>query len=94
VAAGIPDTLYWRCTPPEIATLVKALTRRTNEERRFRILCHGLVAAAVYNVNSRKGARMIQPRDFLREPPKVVSPKQMFQALKSWADTANKQVAA
>ena len=75
MAAGIPDSLYWRCTPPEIDTLAAALTRRREAENRQAILCAGLVAAAVYNVNRRQGARMIQPGDFLPEEVVIVSPE-------------------
>lgn len=69
VAAGIPDDLYWRLTPPEIAALLDAIHEREKKQNRHGILRAGLVAATIENTNPyrRKGTPLKQPEDYLRE---------------------------
>jgi hypothetical protein len=89
VAAGIDDALFWELTATETRTLLEALMRRDGERERSALLRAGLVAAAVYNVNRKKGARPLQPKDFVREPVRHLTPEQMDRALQAWASRVN-----
>lgn len=62
--AGIPDALFWNLTPFELA----AVLDRVKEQEKRATLRAGLVAATIVNVNLKKGARLVQPSDFIVEP--------------------------
>ena len=95
VAAGIPDDLYWQCTPPERQALLEALAQREERRERSATLRAGLVAAAVYNVHRKKGAKAIKPQDFVRQEKKteIVSPEEFARRMSAWADSHNAKVA-
>lgn len=52
----------------------------------------GLIAASIYNVNRKKGSRAFQPDDFIRKPPKLLSPEQMYREFSRWAKTTNQTI--
>jgi hypothetical protein len=84
IAAGVPEDLYWRSTPYEVRMLIRALHDRRKQEDRAATLRAGMIAAAVYNVHRRKGARPVKPTDFVREERKVVDPDTMVEILDGW----------
>lgn len=94
VAAGIDDDLFWGLTATETRALLEALMRREGEREKSALLRAGLVASAVYNVNRKKGARPLQPKDFVREPVKHLTPEQMERVLSRWASQANGRASA
>jgi hypothetical protein len=93
VALGVPDELYWRSTPYEVQQLVRAIVGFRQQDAKAATLRAGLVAAAIYNVNRRKGAKVIKPQDFVREPAKPVDPNQMAEVFKAWARAHNRRAA-
>ena len=48
--------------------------------------------AAIYNTTPGRKGRVLQPHDFVRMPPKVVSAEEMEAALDAWAISHNAQV--
>ena len=94
VAAGVPDELYWQCTPPEIEALLTALADRDEQQERSAVLRAGLVASAVYNVHRKKGSKALRPEDFLRKKRKILSPEEFADVMSTWADTHNQKAEA
>lgn len=88
IASGIPNELYWSCTPQEIGALLDAVRDR----ERHATLRAALVAATIVNVNRKMGARLVQPQDFLLEIPKpedYMSIEEAQGSMDSWAKSAN-----
>jgi hypothetical protein len=63
--------------------LLEAIARRRKDEAEAAILRAGITASAVYNVNRKKGAKAIEPKDFL--PKKPMTPEQQRQKMLNWA---------
>jgi hypothetical protein len=93
VALGVPDELYWRTTPYEVQQVVRAIVANKRDEHKAATLRAGLVAAAIYNTNRRKGTRPVKPQDFVREGPKKMSANEMAAIFKSWARAHNRRAA-
>lgn len=91
VAAGIPDEVYWRSTPEELTALLEELDKRETRLKREADLRAGLIAAELHNTQPfrRPGARRLRPSDFIREPPKKLSPEEVYKAMSSWAKSVN-----
>lgn len=70
--------------------LVDEIGQREQALQRAAALRAGLVTSAIYNVNRKKGTAAYQPRDFVREEPKTLSPEQMRAAMDRWAGTVNR----
>lgn len=68
VAAGIPDELFWRSTPAEIAALFRAINERESALQRAANLRSGLVAAVLVNIHRKRGKPPVGPEDFFRDP--------------------------
>ena len=101
VAAGIPDDLYWRLTPPEARALLEALGEVEARRERASALRAGLVAAAIYNAQrAKRSDKVWQPKDFVQEAGEeksdvqILSPKAMAARLRAWAEAHNKKVRA
>ena len=63
IAAGIPDDLFWQCTPPEWDALLAAFTAR--ERQAF--LRSGMVAAEIRNtLRTKKTDRVWTAFDFVK----------------------------
>jgi hypothetical protein len=72
VAGGVPDELYWDCTPAELDALLDELEER---EARREAAAHRRTAtllAAIYNASGRF-RRWYRPDDFLK-PGKAIAP--------------------
>ncbi|HSH44476.1 MAG TPA: hypothetical protein VK966_01335 [Longimicrobiales bacterium] len=86
--------MFWRLTPRELEALLDAIGERREQENEAENLRAGLVAAMIYNVHRRRGAKPKEPRDFFR-PAKagdeIVSTEQMRSALDAWADRTNRR---
>lgn len=70
---------------------------RKYEATRAAYLRAGLVAATIINVNRRKGARLVQAKDFFKEPRKEgdhMSTAEAAAHLDRWAASVNRQQAA
>lgn len=80
IAAGIPEAVYLRATPAEQHALHEAIQRRELAAQ----LRTGMVVAAIYNGRLKKGARAFTARDFVREPPKVLTRAEMEAAFDAW----------
>lgn len=78
----------------ETNSLLEAMVEKAQAEGKAATLRAGLIAAAVYNVNRKKGAYFLQPKDFLDEPPVLLDPETMEIHLDAWARTANKEFKA
>lgn len=90
---GVPDRLFWTLTARE----VEAVLDRHAELERAANYRAGLVAATVVNVNLKKGAKPVQPRDFFdegRDEEDFMSVEQASAALDLWAAQHNARVAA
>lgn len=94
VAAGVDDDLFWDTTPTETALVLREIEKREMEREKSAILRAGLITAATYNVHRKKGARALQPKDFIREPTRVLTPDQMEKVLDRWASRSNGLVEA
>jgi hypothetical protein len=62
------------------------------DEAKAATLRAGLVAAAIYNVNRRKGAKPVKASDFVKEPPKPITADEMAAVFKSWAQSHNRRM--
>lgn len=90
--AGVPEDLFWRSSPQELQALFTARKERDRES----YLRAGLIAATVVNVNRKPGSRLIQPSDFLVEPPRpedYMSVEEATAFMDNWATTTNQDVA-
>jgi hypothetical protein len=88
LSIGVPDELFWRLTLREI----EAVIDRHIEAERQRTLRAAFVAAAIYNVNRKKGAKIIQATDLIREPPKpedYMTVEESRAMLNAWAKSIN-----
>jgi hypothetical protein len=54
----------------------------------------GLIAAAVYNVNRKKGARMLQASDFVVMPDDFLAPEDAASYMDAWAASQNSPIVA
>lgn len=93
MVVGIPDGLFWTLTARE----VEAVLDRHTELERAANLRAGLVAATVVNVNLKKGAKLVQPRDFFDEKHReedFMPVEHAQQAMDRWAAEHNARVAA
>jgi hypothetical protein len=70
---------------------VRAIIGFRRDEAKAATLRAGLVAAAVYNVNRRKGAKPIKATDFVREPPRPITADEMAALFKGWARSYNRR---
>jgi hypothetical protein len=89
LAAGIDDDTYWQCTPQETRLLFEAFGRRQSQLARAETLRAGLIAAAIYNVNRRRGTPVITPEDFLPRDQVTVSPEVAVSMFREWAQGIN-----
>lgn len=88
IIAGIPEDLFWRCSPQELG----ALFERRREKDREAYLRAGLIAATIVNVQRRKGAALVQPGDFFRARPKeedYMDVAEAQKAMEAWAAVTN-----
>lgn len=69
-----------------------AIAKREAEQQRLMILCAGLPTSAVYNVHRKKGSKPVKPQDFIKAPPKIVSPEEMEAALDAWAASVSARI--
>jgi hypothetical protein len=92
VAYGVPDELFWRSTPREAGRLLVEIADRMERDKKEALYRAAFVAAAIYNVNRKPGSPMLQPRDLIKEPPRIVTPEEMMRALDGWADAHNSAV--
>lgn len=93
IIAGIPEDVFWRSSPQEL----EALFRARREKDREAYLRAGLVAATIVNVNRRRGARLVQPSDFIVEPPRpedYMGVEEAVAMMDAWANSTNKDYAA
>lgn len=74
VAAGIPDELYERTTPPERLALLKAIEDREYSRRLHEAQCAALVAATLCNIHRKKGAKAYKVSDFVKDKRKRERP--------------------
>lgn len=88
IIAGIPNDLFWDLSLDEIL----AVSERVTERERAANLRAALVAATIANVHRKSGSRVIQPRDFLREPARYMTPEEGARALEAWARRHNATV--
>ena len=86
--------MFWDSTPLEMGALLDALRERREGEAKAAVLRAGVVAAAIYNVNRKKGAPMVKPRDFLAEAPKALPPAALERAFDAWARDTNRRIEA
>jgi hypothetical protein len=78
VAAGVPDDLYWQCTPFERNATLRA----------------GLIASEVRNtMRTKRTDRVWGPRDFLKEKTTVLGPEHLAGAMDAFMRTHNRQIA-
>jgi len=78
----------------ETGALLEKMAEKALAEEKAATLRAGLIAAAVYNVNRKKGSRPIKPQDFLARsanPVVEVEPEEMERLLDAWAGTVNKR---
>ena len=100
MALGIPDDLFWECTPPELDALIRAFGERESRREEAARQRAGLIAASIYNVTPRKPGynRVFQPTDFWQQPDKgevrIVSRTEMAQSLARWAEIHNRRIGA
>lgn len=92
LVAGVGDAVFWGSTFVEVSKLMKEYAERRNDDQRAAIERAGIVAAAVYNVNRKKGARWIKPSDFIATRPHEVTPEQFATLMKGWARSHNRTV--
>lgn len=88
IAAGVPNELFWEITPQELAEILK----QKREQERAAYLRAGLVAATIVNVNRKRGSRMVQPSDFIRELPRdedFMDVEEAVAMMDRWAKTTN-----
>ena len=74
---------------------VEAVIERQNNLERARYIRAGLVAATIVNVNRKKGARLVRPEDFIREPVReedFMTPEQALAMMDGWAIAHNQSV--
>lgn len=70
---------------------------RLMEAEKREYLRAGLIAATIVNVNRRKGQRLVQPGDFIRErikPDDFMSVEEATAKMDGWAKTLNKDLQA
>lgn len=90
VAAGVSDGLFWSSTPVELEELLYQIGER---EKRLQIAATeraGLVASMIYNVNRKRGRRALKPGDFVKRPPRVLTPEEWEQVTDSWMKATNR----
>ena len=87
--AGIPDALYWRATDIELTALLLELKKKERREMETQIKLHGMTAAAVYNVNRKKGARLVKPSDFVPRRARRMSLGQFHAMMRGFAAEEN-----
>ena len=85
MAAGWNPNLFWDLTIHEI----EAVFNRSADREKAANLRAGLVAATIANVHRRKGAPMIKPSDFLRQPVVRMDPEEAAKFMDSWAAGQN-----
>lgn len=81
--------MYWRLTPEEVFAVLREVAQR----ERAASLRAALVAATIVNVHRRKGARLVQPEDFLedRSERQYMTPQQGAQFMRQWARQVNRE---
>src|SRR6266576_1006183 len=79
--AGIPNDLIWQLSVPEI----EAVLEQKEEDDRGACLRAGMITAAIYNVNLRKGQRRYRATDFVAMPDDYLTPEQAKTQLDAWA---------
>lgn len=88
LSLGVPNELFWNLTLRE----VRAVIERGVELEKKATLRAALIAAQIVNVNRPKGARLVQPQDFIREPPSeddYMTVDESRAALNAWAAAIN-----
>ena len=79
--------MFWDLTLRE----VEAVLKRCIGHARDANLRAGLVAATIYNVNRRKGTRMLKPSDFLTQPVRHMSVGEARTFMDQWAEGQNQK---
>jgi len=80
--------MFWDLTIHEVG----AVFDRNADRERAANLRAGLVAATIANVHRKKGAPMMKPSDFLRQPIVRMSPKEAAQFMDTWAAGQNEML--
>ena len=88
MAAGISNEVYWSLTVREVKAVLKSIA----EQNKQADLRAGLVAATIANVHRRKGSRLVQPQDFLRQPKRFMELDEAVRHMDRWARSVNKEV--
>ncbi len=84
------DLVFWESTPKEVHLLLREIVEEKTRESRAASLRAGLVAAAIYNVHRKPGARALRAEDFIREPPKLLTASQMEVQMDAWMASVNR----
>lgn len=86
MASSIPDELFWRSSIPEIDEVLE----RKAEHEKLAWERAGMITAAIYNVNRKKGARPLKASDFYTErKTALLEPEDALEAMDSWAKAHN-----
>ena len=89
MAIGIPDELFWRLTQVEVMAVLQEVALQERQAN----LRAGLIAATICNANPyrKKGARFLQPEDFIKGPRQYMSLEEGTRFMDRWARVINKQ---
>ena len=82
--------MFWQLTIDELDAVFDAETKRRRAEAHAADMRAGLVAATFVNVFRKKGARPLQPSDFIAGPHQYMSVKEAQRALTIWATGINR----
>lgn len=97
---GVPDQLFWRSLPSEIATVLREWDRIEAGRERAAALNSGLVASTLLNLHRKKGGKVWKPSDFIRDPaepddePERMTVEEASAMLGNWAASINAKVDA
>lgn len=70
---------------------MEELGERDHRLQKAAALRAGLIAAAIYNVNRKKGARALKASDFVRSERRHLSPEEAARFMDRWAADMNKR---
>jgi len=70
---------------------MRKVQKRRDREAALRA---GLVTAAIYNVNRKRGTRSLKPTDFIKSEPAILTPEQMEAEMDRWAKSTNRRIEA
>lgn len=74
--------------------LLEEIGARERQRQKADSLRAGLIAAAIYNVNRKRGSRALTASDFVEEEPVILSAEQMEAEFARWAKAVNRTVKA